>query len=484
MKKRLTALFLAAMLAMISCGQSGEGEAETDAGADTAAVETETERLAPEITGTDYEGHTFRFIYFDNTVINEWVGIPCDLDVEELTGDSLSDSVYYRNMTVEEALNVTIVADSYGDEVFTMIQQSVIAGSADFDAAYHRLNQMANLVNGGYLYDLNTIDELDLSAPWWDANSAQALTIQNRLFGAVSDITYFDKLAAYVVFYNQNMAKDHQIGDMYEIVESGDWTFDTMNSISETVAVDLNGDGTYGPEDSYGLSCQNDGVYILLHAADQRIAAVDNKGDITITLQSEAAVNALQNIYTIMFSGNLFFNRQTYSMNVNDAINMFIENRTLFLIRPVQTMMALREMEADFGIIPVPKYDAGKSEYSTAVNPYACIFVCLPLSAENVTRSVDVLEALACESYYSVIGPLYDTVLGDKLVRDTRSTEMLDLIFNNRVYDLGLIWDFGGITATLLSNKSTDVVSMLAAEENKMQRAIDDVMEAIEKYKE
>ena len=482
MKKRLTALFLAAMLLMISCGQSGEGESETDTGADTSAAETETERLAPEITGTDYEGHSFRFIYFDNTVINEWVGIPCDLDVEELTGDSLSDSVYARNLTVEEALNVKISADSYGDEVTTLIQQSVAAGSSDFDAAYHRLNMMATLVNGGYLYDLNTIDELDLTAPWWDANSAQALTIQNRLFGAVSDITYFDKLAAYVVFYNQNMAKDHQIGDMYDMVEKGDWTFDTMNSISESVAVDLDGDGVYGPKDSYGLSCQNDGVYILYHAADQRIADTDAKGNITMSLQSEAAVNALQTIYEIMFSGNLFFNRQAYGMNVNDAINMFIENRTLFLIRPVQTMMALREMEADFGIIPIPKSSSSNPEYRTAVNPYACIFMCLPLSAENVTRSVDVLEALACESYYSVIGPLYETVLGDKLVRDTRSTEMLDLIFNNRVYDLGLIWDFGGITNTLLTNQSTDVASLLASVKNPMQDGIDDLMEAVGKY--
>ncbi len=482
MKKRLLAMLLAMLLVTVSCGGTEEPAAEdtTDTAAQTA--ETETERLAPTLAGTDYDGHTFRFIFFDNTVINEWVGIPCDLDVEEANGDMLNDSVYYRNLTVEEALNVTITADSYGDDVFTLIQQSVTAGSADFDAAYHRLNQMAVMVNGGYLYDLNTLSDFDFTAPWWDANCAEALNVQNRLFGAVSDITYFDKLAAYVVFYNQNMAADHQIGDMYEIVENGEWTFDTINAISEKVAVDLNGDGSYGPEDSYGLSCQNDGVYILLHAAGHRIAGVNDKGEITMTLQNEAAVSALQEIYRIMFSGNLFFNRQAYGMNVNDAINMFIENRTLFLIRPVQTMMALREMEADFGIIPVPKYDENCESYNTAVNPYACIFMCLPLSVENPTRSADVLEALACESYYSVISPLYETVLGDKLVRDTRSTEMLDLIFENRVYDLGLIWDFGAITDKLLQNKSTDVVSMLASVENKVQDSIDDLMEAIGKY--
>ena len=171
-------------------------------------------------------------------------------------------------------------------------------------------------------------------------------------------------------------------------------------------------------------------------------------------------------------------------MNVNDAINMFIENRTLFLIRPVQTMMALREMEADFGIIPVPKYDESSATYNTAVNPYACIFMCLPLSVADTTRSADVLEALACESYYNVISPLYETVLGDKLVRDSRSTEMLDLIFDNRVYDIGLIWDFGGITQKLLENKSTDVVSMLSSVENKTNKAINELMEAIAKYSE
>ena len=60
--------------------------------------------------------------------------------------------------------------------------------------------------------------------------------------------------------------------------------------------------------------------------------------------------------------------------------------------------------------------------------------------------------------------------------------EMLDLIFENRVYDLGLIWDFGAITDKLLQNKSTDVVAMLASVENKVQDGIDDLMEAIGKY--
>ncbi|MBQ8642548.1 MAG: extracellular solute-binding protein [Clostridia bacterium] len=483
MQKRMTAMLLASLLLTVSCGQTDETVSEeTSAAVNTEAAATETEKQTPDLANTDYDGHTFRFIYFDNTIANEWVGIPCDLDVDEVTGDALSDSVYYRNLTVEEAMNVTIVADSYVDDVYNVIQQSVTAGSADFDAAYHRLNQMSNLVNGGYLYDLNTIDAFDFSDPWWDANSADALTVKNRLFGIVSDVTYFDKLAAYVVFYNQNMAADHQIGDMYEMVENGEWTFDAMNAISETVAVDLDGDGTFGPEDSYGLSCQNDGVYILLHAAGQQVAKTDENGEIAMTLQNEAAVDALQTIYEIMFSGNLFFNRQTYSMNVSDAINMFIENRTLFLIRPVQTMMALREMEADFGIIPIPKYDENRANYSTSVNPYACIFMCLPLSVADTTRSADILEALACESYYNVIEPLYETVLGDKLVRDSRSTEMLDLIFDNRVYDLGLIWDFGGITQKLLENKSTDVVSMLASVESKVQDAIDALMEAIESY--
>ena len=42
----------------------------------------------------------------------------------------------------------------------------------------------------------------------------------------------------------------------------------------------------------------------------------------------------------------------------------------------------------------------------------------IPRTSEDAERSGVVLSALACESHYTVIDSLYETVLGEKLIRD------------------------------------------------------------------
>lgn len=44
---------------------------------------------------------------------------------------------------------------------------------------------------------------------------------------------------------------------------------------------------------------------------------------------------------------------------------MFRSNRVLFMMRPLQTIMELRAMDADFGIIPTPMMDSTQKEYYT-----------------------------------------------------------------------------------------------------------------------
>ena len=158
---------------------------------------------------------------------------------------------------------------------------------------------------------------------------------------------------------------------------------------------------------------------------------------------------------------------------LNDAINIFRENRSLFMIRPLQSLFVMREMEADFGIIPLPKYDAAQDGCHSAVNPYSGTICMIPRTAEDAERSGVVLSALACESHYTVINRLYETVLGEKLIRDRDSAVMLDYAFDGTLFDPGVIRNFGGIRDTLLSQKGTDVSSMLSRVSKVVNKSIE-----------
>ena len=132
----------------------------------------------------------------------------------------------------------------------------------------------------------------------------------------------------------------------------------------------------------------------------------------------------------------------------------------------------MREMDADFGILPIPKLNEEQENYGAAVNPYTATLTCLPVSVRDPERSARVLQYASYESYYTVNGPLYEYVLGAKLIRDEISSKMLDITFDNRNFDIGLIWNFAGIADTLISNTDTDVASMIAAQTEKVNSDI------------
>ena len=51
------------------------------------------------------------------------------------------------------------------------------------------------------------------------------------------------------------------------------------------------------------------------------------------------------------------------------------------------------------------------------------------------------------KNWKRVIPAYYDVQLKTKIARDDESSEMLDIIFAGRKYDLGSIYDWGGLTS-------------------------------------
>ena len=487
-KKRIFSLLICAILmssAVTGCS-GGEDTAQTtpvtEAEVSNGEQAADTEKIAFDVTGIDYEGYEFRIWNFDNYNVNTWdpKDIPNDMYSAELTGDVLNDAVFTRNKNVEEALNIRITVEDRNDGTMdTGLQQAVAGGSQDVDILFPRLYSLPTYVNKGYLMNLNNVDFRDTNAPWWNAEANAVLDIYGKQFGMVSDITYQDKVCTIVTYFNKQMAADYQLGDLYETVINDEWTLDNLLSMGEAVSADINGDGTYNTEDAYPLSCQNDAVYCLLHGGGIRFCENDADGSIALALTSEQAVSSLQKIYEIMGNQQMFFNRQTFSVSLQDAVNMFCENRAMFLIRPIQSLFLMRDMEADFGILPVPKLNENQASYGTAVNPYAATFMCWPVIAADTSRSAVVSEMMAWESHYNVIDPLYENILGSKLIRDDGASAMLDIVFDNIVYDIGLIWNFNDMSTKLLTNKDTNVASLLAGMSGAIESGIAKLQETV-----
>ena len=167
----------------------------------------------------------------------------------------------------------------------------------------------------------------------------------------------------------------------------------------------------------------------------------------------------------------------------DEQAKMFSEDRGMFMWIRMRIVENLRNMAADFGIIPLPKYDEKQSHYISRMNPNVSTVTAVLKSNPDLERTGIILEALTCESKYTVQPAYYDLNLKVKNTRDTDSESMLDIIYDNRytLYDIAEIYNFGDFVGTIrripTHDGNTNYASHFEKLEIRIQTAIDKTIE-------
>jgi hypothetical protein len=284
---------------------------------------------------------------------------------------------------------------------------------------------------------------------------------------------------------------DLQLEMPYNIVKEGNWTMDIMNDYIKQGSADLNGNGIMEPEeDRWGFVCYRDTMHAFLVAGGGMIAVKDADDFPVMDFASTRNISILEKAMDIMYNEHDVLNVQvalpwdegsaTWSRVYHSA---FESDRALFQWVRMRVVERFRGMESDFGIIPMPKYEASQENYLSIVNPYTGVLLGVPITAGDLERTSIILEALSAESRYTLQPAYYDVVLTRKMARDEESEEMLDIIFGNRVYDIGAIYAFGDAfigLITLCDRSNRDVASYYERRSGAMQRDIDRVIDRFE----
>ena len=450
-KYRLLSIFLCLCLSvpMLSCGQSEKETETTPMPTQTeteTAVETEPAYTLP--TG-DYAGHTFTILVTGNTE-SGWD--KNDFAAEELTGELMNDAIYTRNTTVEELYNVRIANDKQyeGDggtkgegKGYQSISQQVLAGDAAYDAAAIAGYDACTLVLQQYLAELSALPHVDLSQPWWDQNAVADMRLNGKTYFTTGDISTAINDCTIAVFFNQQLAADNGITDLYDSVRDGSWTFDKLAGYAKMVASDLNGDGKYDANDRFGTITWDDTVMAAVNATGVKCASVGADGKLSLTLYNEAVVGMLEQYCDLVLDKSVSYNYQRVSYDITTPVSMFQNGQALYYMQLMNLASSLRDMEADFGILPFPKYDASQDRYYSTVGSWHSVFFCVPAYMEDAERTGAIVEALAYESREIVRPVYYDQILDYKYMRDADSVDMLDVILSTRVFDLGWFYKVG-----------------------------------------
>ena len=473
MKKRISLLLALLMLGaqMIACSEATSQETETTATSVNpiaeSEVETETERLDSGLEPANFDGYGYN-IYIHATIKNDFLG-------EEITGEPINDAQYERVLAVQDTYNCEIApqlqTNTDNRAGHKELATSVEAGTNDYDLACMSAYSSCNALTAGYLMDLNSIPNLDLTKPWWDQYSIEESRILGKNFFATGDISIGDNAATYCIYYNKSMAEVYQMPSFYDHVDNMTWTVDNLRSYAEMVDsnLDKDADGNHvnDIDDIYGIWIWDDVMMGIVNSQGIKCCSINQEtGEIELSLYSEKLVNAIDKFASYAYNLDVTCAFQRHNREQEWGRMAFEEGRGLFLLYNLDQATYLREMEDDFGILPLPMFDENQERYYNSAASWSLSLYSIPKSShdeDGLAQIGTITQALAYESLYTLTPAYYEQTLQNKVSRDEESARMLDLIFATRTYDFGWYFEVGSYNESimnLLRYYKTDVASM------------------------
>jgi ABC-type glycerol-3-phosphate transport system substrate-binding protein len=435
----------------------------------------------------NFGGHEFKILTRFSTN-GDWIDwVPRDIEAVEENGDPINDAVYRRNVYLEDKYNFKIkqvAKESYAAD----LKKAISAGDEAFDMVEYPMRETPGAAQSGYFLDMNEIANLDFTQPWWDQAARAALSFGNKMYFMSGDILMVNNDTCTGFVFNKELIKELGLDDPYPLVKAGTWTMDKLYDYCKGAAKDLNGDGAMNyKDDRYGLIGQRDTLISFLHSAGEFICKKDDSDYPVITFGSERSYAAMEACFNVMYED--FTHNAHHLEGKVPAIypvseEMFMSNRVLFMWVRLRIVENLRSMDTDFGILPLPKLDGNQEIYRTDVISYTGCLMAIPKTASNPDRTGHILEAIAAEAKYSTMPAYYDITLKTKMARDEDSSEMLDIIFKNRIWDIGEFSNYGDFSWKLIElsmKNNKDIASLFEKYQPKIQKDIDKAIEKFEK---
>jgi len=468
MKKLISlSLVIAMILSFTACsGGTTETPKDTTSPTETTAPQDTIVYEEDALPKLDFEGTEISILATDNV---KYYG--CDVSVEELNSEPVNDSIYNRELFVEDRLGVEINAVKIlRDDFMTEANKQLNS----FDDTYHIYSYityaMSAMVFDGSLVNLRDVEYLDLEKPWWAQKFNYAASIDGELYQATGSITTSLHRSLFAVFYNTKLAEDYsdskpELSNLYDLVNSSKWTYDKFYELGSDIYRDLNGNSESDADDFYGIGFRaqipTDAIY---SAFDITILSPTSDGWFELALNTDKFYSALEMINNTLHNTTGCFSSTEYTNE--DFDNKFASGNLLFNISRLVAVEStgLRNMTDDYGILPYPKYDEAQSEYYSFAHDQYISFG-IPVTNTDPDVSGAVLEALASYSYRET-EPIYlDMALKGKYMNDAESRMMIDIIVDGFKVDTAWIYpatlaaNFGGSFRDKLESGSGDYAS-------------------------
>ncbi len=477
-KRQITALLLALTLGLsvCACGNDTKNPSGDDTSADTSADTSDANELTLNLPkNLDYTGHTVTYL-----AVEKYPSHFKLITAEDTKGDVLEEAGYKRALAVNDLLGVEFDKYETALDVVPTLNASVMSGEDTFDFVLpHCQIGTAALVSGGLLLPWEELDYVDFNKPWWNKRMQDTVSVAGKTFFAAGDITMTWQGMSAIIFNKEYLERYKIEEDLYQLAYDGEWTLDKMYELASGIAKD-NGDNKWDEKDQYGLLLSTGSGATLQLAAGIPFSELDDDGCPVLAMNSEKMYDFVEKFYQITHSPDTrldTYNSITWPTSVYRDVLMS-GGSFLTSLDIGGLYSSLRDIEYEFGILPLPKYDEQQEDYLTAS---AAGIIGVPINADP-ERTGAIAEALAYYSYVHVRPAFFDIVLQNKALRDEDSYNMLTMMHEGKVYDFA--YNFasaaaGMVDTVVVKNNNTDFASYYASQEGALNSTMRDIYDAV-----
>ena len=490
MKKVLAMLILACMLLPVLVACTGDGQEAQTTGAEVTTTE-ETSPLAE--ADPAWVGKQYNIIYRE-TYEHEWVY------VEENAGSLINDSIYARNMAVQDLYGIELVLNpvptaSFENDFLLPITNSVMSGDDEYQLAAGYSYRLARNSTSGNFLDWYSMPNVNIDGEWWDRGFAEAGSYKNHTYIMTGSLSLSHLYSASCVFFNQtiidnNFANEGGAAGVYKLVEDGEWTYEAFYNYVKKCTSDI-GDSGMDENDAYGYASNDTtAVDAFMFGFDIPISTRTAKGKIKIAPvdENEKLIETARLLNELFNTSGYTYNQSTSTVTGLDVhYGMMIKGNTAFTTSYLETATKLRQTEINYGIIPYPKWDKEQESYYSNNMDFATAFA-IPSTVVDKEMVGAITDALAYYSYEYVREALYGTVLKYRDAKDDSSSKCIDIILNNMKYDFAYIYagawgDVQGPSSLLricVRGKNAYIAAGYASNKNRYNNTLNKFLENFE----
>ena len=406
----------------------------------------------PDDLNTKFNGKTVTFLYWEDVEKTEFEPVG-DMS------DDLDKNLMARNQAVSDRLGITIEfrkTKGNNNNVDNFLQEVKVdyENNRELDIIGTYSRSAGKCASRGYFRDLNNINYIDTSKPWYPDQLLDSLDIGGKLYFISGDASVNTLYLMYTVYFNKNLIEEYRLENPQDLVANKQWTIDKLIQMTKDTYQNLDGDGdlggSYDTDDFYGFCTIYYGVDAFYTGSGLKL--VDNTDKTKIMkisddFTSEKSNNLLEKLGVWLTSADC--NVYTGSTGKNSDYRVpFVKGNALFCQErcylPENYLIGKEGKEGvdfDYGVLPTPLFDESQENYITCLgNPFSLYSISRGCKDDEVDMLGAFIECWSSESYRKTTPALFEVNMQLKYAQDSVDAQMFDICKKTITTDLGRVF--------------------------------------------